>query len=59
MSRKQAVYALYRGDLFVDVGTAEEIASRQGVSPSTIRFYGYPSYRKRIKGDAYELIRIE
>lgn len=32
------IYALYRGDEFVDVGTAKELGERQGVKPDTIRW---------------------
>lgn len=32
------IYGLYKGDTFIDVGTANEIAERQGLKPSTIRW---------------------
>lgn len=32
------IYGLYRGDKFIDVGTAKEIAERQGLKPKTIRW---------------------
>jgi predicted transcriptional regulator len=32
-------YCLYRGDIFVDVGTIKEIAERQGMNEHTIRTY--------------------
>ena len=40
-------YALYRGDEFVDVGTAEEIAERQGIRPESVKWMSTPSYHKR------------
>lgn len=53
-------YALYQGDKFVDVGTIAEIAERQHVKEDTIKFYGYPCYKKRNKGgDAYELFKLD
>jgi len=43
-------YALYRGDEFVAVGTARELARKRGVKPSTIRFMASPAYRRRDSG---------
>lgn len=40
-------YALYRGDEFVDVGTADELAERMGVKAETVLFYASPSWRRR------------
>lgn len=37
MSRPAAVFALYRGDRFIDLGTAKELEERTGIKPSTIR----------------------
>ena len=56
MSR--SMFALYRGDEFVDVGTAEEIAKRLGCKPDTIRFYATPSYQKRLKDGDNLLIAV-
>lgn len=41
------LYALYRGDEFVDVGTAEEIAERQEIRPESVKWMSTPSYHKR------------
>ncbi len=55
------MYAVYRGDKFIDLGTKEELATKLNVKPETISFFSRPSYKKRIKG--YEntliVIRIE
>lgn len=56
MSR--STFALYRGDEFVDVGTAEEIAKRLGCKPDTIRFYATPSYQARLKDRDKRLIAV-
>lgn len=45
-------YALYFGDDFIDIGTAEHIASILKVKPSTVKWYTYPSWRKRHKNDS-------
>ena len=42
-------YALYHGDKFVAIGTAEELAEVQDVKPDTIKFYASPSYYNRRK----------
>jgi hypothetical protein len=49
MHKKQNVYAVYKGDEFLDLGTAEELAERMGIKPFTIRFMTYPSYQKQIE----------
>lgn len=43
----EAEYALYHGDEFIAIGTAEELARMQGVAPETIKFYATPAYAKR------------
>lgn len=35
-SRAERVYALYRGDEFLDVGTAEELSARTGMKADEI-----------------------
>ena len=49
MSR-EALFALYRGDEFVDVGTRKELAARLGVTASYIQYMSTPVYRERIRG---------
>jgi hypothetical protein len=48
MHKKQNVYAVYKGDEFLDLGTAKELAERMGVKPATILFMTYPSYQKQL-----------
>ena len=55
MSR-EAVFALYRGDEFVDVGTKEELARKMGVKPSSISFMATPAYRRRNEGNENRLM---
>ena len=40
------IYGLYKGDTFIDVGTAKEIAERQGLKPKTIRWLAGSSRQK-------------
>ena len=46
------LYALYRGDEFVDVGTARELARRRHVKADSIRYLASAAYmRKSHAGD--------
>ena len=42
-------YALYKGDELLHIGTAEEIAEKQGVKRETVTFYATNSYKERLK----------
>ena len=41
-------YAVYRGDEFQFIGTAEECADRLGCSVNSFKFYLTPSYQRRL-----------
>lgn len=56
MSR--ATYVLYLGDEVIDIGTADELAKRRGVKPSTIYYYSTQAYMKRIKGQDNRLLAV-
>ena len=45
----EPTYVLYSGEDVVDIGTAEEIASRRGVKAETVRWYATPRGSKRGK----------
>lgn len=45
-----STYALYKGDVLIDVGTLQELATRRGVKPSTIYYYSMPTYQRRGNG---------
>lgn len=49
---------LYLGDEVVDIGTADELAKRRDVNPSTIYHYSTQAYRKRIKGQDNRLLAV-
>ena len=50
LSRRKIVeYAIYKGDKFIDIGTAKELAEKCNVKPETIEFYASPSYLKRLE----------
>lgn len=43
---REEVFALYKGDCFIAIGTAEELARLQGVTAETIRYYSTPAHRR-------------
>ena len=51
-------YAVYKGDEFLAIGTAEELAEKLNVRPQTIRFWGTPSYQKKGTGERGRKIAI-
>lgn len=54
------VYALYKGDELLAMGTVPEIAKLMGVIERTIWFYGTPTYAKRRPTfNARRLIKID
>lgn len=56
---KRAVYAVYRGDEFITVGTAQEISKELNWKVETIRTLATPSRKRRSKGDQLEVYRLE
>lgn len=40
-------YALYKGDEFIDIGTAEKLSREYGYTKGTIRYYSSPSYMRK------------
>lgn len=57
--RKNPEYALYKGDKFIEIGTAKELAEYLGVSERTVHFYSTPTYMKRNKENHYIVIKID
>lgn len=43
---KEKLYALYRGEKFLGIGTKKELAELLNVKVETISFYGTPAYKK-------------
>ena len=59
MGRKKQEYALYKGDEFIDLGTIQEIAKREGVKPKTILYYKTPAYKKKFRDDTNRKVLIK
>lgn len=58
--RKPNIYALYKGDNFIDLGTREYLARLLDCTKKTISFYCSPAYLKRTKNNnSLIVIRIE
>ena len=58
MGNKPSVFALYKGDTFVDVGTYAELAARTGIKEESLRFYATSVHRKRLKNPDKGLIVV-
>ena len=43
------IYALYKGEECLGIGTIKELAKELNVKEDTIRFYTTPTYKKRVK----------
>lgn len=54
-------FAVYRGDDFITLGTANECAKQLGVTAQSIKFYASPTYKNRNKdgGNSLVVIRLE
>lgn len=57
---KEKIYALYRGEKFIAIGTKKELAELLGVKVETISFYATPAYKKRTnEAKARRLVLID
>lgn len=48
--RRHNVYAVYKGDEFLDLGTLPELEGRLGMPSDLLRFYSSPAWGKRSQG---------
>ncbi|MGE7545033.1 hypothetical protein [Sporosarcina newyorkensis] len=63
-SKRHRVFALYKGDELLSVGTIEEIAEELNVLPETVLFYGTNVYKRRLETrknpkNCRELVELE
>lgn len=47
--RNKGIYAMYKGDEFLCIGTVDEIARKRNIKPSTVSYYATASYEKRVE----------
>lgn len=45
---KEKIFALYKGEEFIDIGTAKELANKRNVNPEFIRYLSTPANKRRI-----------
>lgn len=45
---KEKLFALYKGEEFIDIGTAKELAKKRNVKPDFIRYLSTPANKRRI-----------
>ena len=45
---REKIFALYKGDTFLGLGTAKELAKERNVNPEFIRYLSTPSNLRRI-----------
>lgn len=43
------IYALYRGDECLSIGTIREIAKNLNIKENTVRYYSAPAYRRKVE----------
>lgn len=62
-NKAERIYALYKGDTFIDLGTKKYLANLLNCSRKYIAFLGTPANRRRMKKGEYSnallVIRIE
>lgn len=55
----KTVYAVYKGDKFLDLGTVEELSERFKVKKETVYFWSSPVNKRRMKRNRKIAIKIE
>lgn len=53
------LFAAYKGDLFMGVGTKQELADQLGTTLKTIKHCATPSYHKKAEGKENWLVIIK
>ena len=46
MTRKRAIYAVYKGDKYITEGTSKEICKQMGIKFNTFQYYRTNYYKK-------------
>lgn len=55
----KSVYAIYQGDEFLDLGTAEKMSKKFNVRKETITFWNSPAHKRRVKNKGKVAVRID
>lgn len=57
---KPKIYALYKGNELLEIGTKKELAEKFGVKTETIGYYSTPAYQQRTNPDkARRLVALD
>lgn len=60
MSRLKSEYALYKGDVLLDIGTLDELQEKYKVKRETLYFYQTPAHKRREKkGNLRVLVKLD
>ena len=59
IKKEKQIYALYKGETFIDVGTIPEISKRQQMSNRFLHTIKTPDYMKRGKDNSNRLLLIK
>ena len=57
--KNKTVYALYKGDTFINLGSVPELAKYLNVSERTIKFYTTKTYKQRREDSNNSIIVIK
>ena len=57
--KKEKIYALYKGDDYIDMGTRKYLSELLNVNEQTIYFYSTPTYQNRGGDNRYVVIEVE
>lgn len=55
---KENIYAAYKGDEFLDIGTKKQLARKLHIKIETISFLASPAYRKRVDPENNDVMII-
>lgn len=58
MKRKRWIYAMYKGEELLAMGTSDEICKKMKINKQTFLYYRTSSYKKRIKGRKAKNYRV-
>ncbi len=57
--KKRKIYAAYKGDEFIDLGTKEELAQKLNTTIDYLSYLTTPTYKKRRKNKGNSMIVIK
>lgn len=56
MSKLKSEYALYKGDVLLDIGTLDELQEKYKVKRETLYFYQTPAHKRREKKGQFKSV---